>query len=101
RAEDRVDRAVVRHVVTRVCLRRGVPGVEPDRVDAEFREIAQVCSHTGEIADAIAVAVREAARVDLVNDGRTPPTLRGRVVRLPGSDVTHGITCFLVSNFAR
>ena len=39
RAEDRVDGAVVGHVVAGVGLRRGVPRVEPHRVDAEVGQV--------------------------------------------------------------
>ena len=46
---------------------------EPDRVDPQVAEVRKPGSHSGEIADAVAVAVREAAHVDLVDDRATPP----------------------------
>ena len=61
-AEDRVDVAVVGHVVAGVGHRRGVPGAEPDRVDAERGQVVQAGPDAGEVADAVAVAVGEAAR---------------------------------------
>ena len=37
------------------------------------REVAEPGAHAGEVADAVAVAVGEAAQVDLVDDGVAPP----------------------------
>ena len=73
RPEARVDRAVVRDVVAGVGHRRRVPGVEPERVDAELAQVGQALEHAGEIADPVAVRVGEAAHVDLVDDGVAPP----------------------------
>ncbi len=72
-AEGRVDRPVVGDVVPAVGERREVPGSEPDRVDAEFGEVRQLGADTRQVARAVAVAVRETARIDLVDDGGTPP----------------------------
>ena len=77
RAERRIDRAVVDDVVAVVGERRRVPGVEPERVDAELAQVREPRAHTGEIADAVAVRVGEAADVDLVDDGVAPPGLVG------------------------
>ena len=46
---------------------------EPDRVDAEVAQVGQARADAGEVADAVAVAVGEAAEVDLVDDGAAPP----------------------------
>ena len=46
---------------------------QPDRVDAEIDEIIELAGDPREITDAIAVAVGERARVDLVEDGSLPP----------------------------
>ncbi len=73
RPEHRVDVAVVGDVVPAVGHRRGVPRREPDRVDPEVAQVRKLRSHSGEIANAVSVAVREAAHVDLVDDGATPP----------------------------
>ena len=79
RAEGRVDVAVVGHVVAGVGHRGRVPRAEPDRVDAEVAQVAQACADPDQVADAVAVAVGEAARVDLVDRGAAPP--RGGVAR--------------------
>ena len=91
-AEQRVDLAVVGHVVAGVGHRRGVPRVEPDRVDAQVGQVAEVRADAGQVADAVAVAVGETARVDLVDGGGPPPSGRRlrRPVWLTGSGVTHG-----------
>jgi hypothetical protein len=89
-AEERVDRAVVGHVVASVGHRRGVPRVEPHRVDPERGQIAQVGPDAGQIPDTVAVAVREAARIDLVDGGRPPPRQRQRrPVERGGFGVAH------------
>ena len=82
-AVGRVDRPVVGDVVARVGLRRGVPGVDPQRVDAEVGEVRQLLADARDVTDPVAVRVGEAADVDLVDDGVAPP---GRVGhgRLPG-----------------
>jgi hypothetical protein len=98
RAEHRIDGPVVGDVVAGIRLRGGVPGAEPHGVDLEVRQVAQVGPHTAEVTDPVPVAVGEAARVDLVDNGGTPPfgdRLAHRF-RLEGWGVTHGNTCFLV-----
>ena len=80
-AEQRVHAGVVGHVVAEVRHRRGVEGRQPDRVDAErgrraVVEVVEAGDDAGEVADAVAVGVGEAARVDLVDDGLLPPHAR-------------------------
>ena len=79
RAEDRVDVAVVRDVVAEVRHRRAEHRREPDRVDAEIAQVGKTLGDAGQIAHAVAVAVGEGARVDLVDDGAPPP--RGILLR--------------------
>ncbi len=78
RPEDRLDVAVVRHVVPGVLHRRRVPGVDPDGVHTEVGEVGEVGADPGDVADAVARCVGEASRVDLVDNGPSPP---GRLVR--------------------
>ena len=59
-AEDRVDVAVVGHVVSEVGHRRAIERRDPDRVYAErigraIVEVAQMRRDAGEIADAVAI----------------------------------------------
>jgi hypothetical protein len=65
--------AVVGHVVAAVGQRRRVERAQPDRVDAQLAQVAHPRRHAGDVADAVAVGVGEAARVDLVDHGLSPP----------------------------
>jgi hypothetical protein len=92
-AEQRIHLAVVGDVVARVVLRREEEGGEPDRVDPELAERGESLGDAGEVADAVAVRVRERARVDLVDHGGAPPLGSGavRVVAVgAGQDVVPG-----------
>ena len=73
RAERRVDVAVVGDVVAAVRLRRRVPRVDPDRVDAQRGDVRQPPADPGEVAEPVAVRVGEAADVELIGDGLAPP----------------------------
>ena len=73
RAEQRVDGAVVGDVVAVVLLRALAEGRDPDRVDAQLLDIFEPPGDARQVADAVAVRVLEAARVDLVDDGTLPP----------------------------
>ena len=73
RAETGVDVDVVGHVVAPVVLRRGVEGRDPEGVHAEVAQVGQPPGDAGQVTDAVAVGVGEAADVDLVDDGVAPP----------------------------
>ena len=73
RAEQRVDVARVGDVVAAVGHRRAVERRQPQRVDAELVQVGQPLAHPDQVTDAVAVAVGEAARVDLVEDRGRPP----------------------------
>ncbi len=90
RSEDRVDVAVIGNVVAGVALRRRLERGEPDGVDTEVAKRGKATGDAGQIAEAVAVGVRERARIDLVDDGGTPPftALRGR-------DGRWGLACHL------
>ena len=81
-----VDGFVVRDVVAEVDLWRGIMRGDPDGVDAEGLEVVEALRDAVEVADAVAVAVLEAARVDLVDDSVLPSGVvggwRGRGVEL-------------------
>ena len=67
------DLAIVGDVIAGVGHRRRIPGVDPDRVDTQLRQVRQTAPQPCDIADAVAVSVGEAADVDLVHDGGLPP----------------------------
>ena len=73
-AEDRLDGSLVRHVVAGVLHRRLVPGIDPERVQAEVGQVVQPGSQPGDVAHPVAVAVGETADVDLVDHGSAPPS---------------------------
>ena len=80
RAEDGIDVAVVGDVVAATGHRGRVPRVEPDRVDSEATQVLEPIAHAAQVADAVAVAVGEAADVNLVDGRLTPPLASGQVL---------------------
>ena len=73
RPEQRIDAAIVGNVIAKVGHRRGEDRRQPDGVDAERGEIVEPPLDTREVADAVAVAVLERARIDLIDDTALPP----------------------------
>ncbi len=73
RPEGRVNGSIVGDIVSTVGKRRQVPGREPDGVHAELQKIPKPRPYTGQVADAVTVAVREAPDVHLVDDRPAPP----------------------------
>ena len=91
-AEERVDVLVVADVVAVVVHRRAVDRREPQHVDAEPLEVVEVRRDAGDVAHAVAVAVGERARVDLVDHGGAPPARRpavGAERRVAGRSPSH------------
>ena len=85
-AEGGVDGAVVGDVVARIGHRGRIPGAEPDRVDAQVPEIGQPGTDASQVAGPVAVAVGEAAHVQLVDGGVAPPGGKGHgSPMIPGS----------------
>jgi hypothetical protein len=82
RPEHRLDVLVVADVVAVVVHRRRVDRRQPQHVHPEVLQVVQPRAQAGEVADAVTVAVGEAARVDLVDDGAAPPRVG-----------LHGISC--------
>jgi len=69
------DVRVVGNVVAAVQERGWIMRRQPDRIDAETGQVIEPGSHSREVTDAVPVAVREAARIDLIEDGPLPPCL--------------------------
>ena len=85
RAEQRIDRRVVGDVIAEVETGRRVDRREPDRVHPEAGDVVEMGADPGQVADAVAIAVGEAARVDLVDDAALPPVGPHRVAdSVPG-----------------
>ena len=73
RPDPRIHVAVVVHVVAAVGQGRGVERAQPDRIHAELLQVRHAGDDPAQVADPVAVAVREGARIDLVDGGLTPP----------------------------
>ena len=73
RAEQRIDVAIIGDVVAEIGHRRGIDRRDPDRVDAEPDQMVEAAANAAQVADAVAVAVLERARIDLIDDARLPP----------------------------
>ncbi len=73
RAEAWVDRVVVRDVIALVRERGDVDRREPEEVDAELLQGVQPGNDARKVADAVAVGVAEAFRINLVGDFVMPP----------------------------
>ena len=72
--------AIVRDVIAYIELRGREMWRQPDRVDAEVGKIVKPLGHADEIADAIPVAIGEAARIDLIKDSFLPPFQVGHLI---------------------
>ena len=73
-AEDRVDIGIVADIVAEIRHRRRIDRRNPDGIDAQPLKIIELLTNATEVTDAIAVAVHEGARIDLVNNTPLPPT---------------------------
>ena len=80
RAQLGVHVAVVVHVVPAVGERRRVERAQPDGVDPQFLQVRDLGRDALDVAEAVAVGVGEAARVDLVDGGLAPPVGIGQAV---------------------
>jgi hypothetical protein len=73
RSEGSIDPEVVTDVIAEIEHRRSEERRQPDTVDAETGNVVEPLQHARKVADAVAIAVLEAARVDLVQGGAAPP----------------------------
>jgi hypothetical protein len=71
----RVNRDIVRDVISVVSKGRRVKREKPDGINSKVLQLIESLCETGEIADAVSVAVREYAHVQLVNGGILEPEL--------------------------
>ena len=84
-AELRQHRGVVADVVAAVAQRRGEERRQPQAVDAEPLQVVQLVDHAAQVADAVGVAVGEAADEHLVEDGALVPLGVGALRRQRGA----------------
>jgi hypothetical protein len=64
---------IVADVVAVVAQRRRIKRHEPDRVDAELPDVAELRGEPLEITDAVVVRIEEGLDVHLINDGVLVP----------------------------
>jgi len=81
RAEDRINPAVIRDIVTEVMHGRRIDRRNPDRIDSEPNEIIEPLPDTIEIAYAIPVRILKGPRVDLIDCADLPPHMRHDATR--------------------
>ena len=72
-AEQRIDVAVVAHVVAEVSHGRAEERGDPEGIDSEPRQVGQVGPDPGQVAYAVAIGVGERPGVHLVEDRPLPP----------------------------
>ncbi len=68
-------------IVAAVFSARRIERREPDRVDAQALEVVEFLGDAFQIADAVAVRVKERLDIDLVDDVGLPPLENGRSIR--------------------
>ena len=92
RAEPWIDRGVVADVVADVLAGRRVDGRQPDGIHAQpvRAQVAEVLDDPAQVTGPVAIGVREAARVDLVDDAATPPVVAERGPAGPGIRASSG-----------
>ena len=73
RPEHRVDIAIVSDIIAIIIHGRGKERREPDRIHAERRDMVEPLYDARQVADAIAIRIEEAARIDLIDRRAFPP----------------------------
>jgi hypothetical protein len=76
RAVHGVDIFVVRDVIAEIDLRGGIARRNPNGIDSKCLQVVEPGGDAVKIPDAVAIAVSETARVDLIEDGVLPPGMR-------------------------
>jgi hypothetical protein len=74
-AEDGSDSGVIADVVAEVRHRGGKDRRDPQRVDTELGQIRKPADDVWQITHAIAIAILNGARIDLIDDGCLPSGL--------------------------
>ena len=73
RAEFRLNRLIIADVIAVIDVRGLVHRRQPNHINAQLLQVVQPRRHALQIADAVAVCIHEAARIDLIDDGFLPP----------------------------
>src|ERR1017187_7831235 len=73
RSKDRIDAAIIRHIVAKIGHRRRVDRRDPDGVNPKSHKVIKTPKNPIQIADPIAVTVLKRARINLVDNAVLPP----------------------------
>ncbi len=68
-----IDADIVRDVVAEIDLRRGIDRRQPDGIHAECLQVIEPLGDAVQVADAVAIRILKAARINLVDDRMLPP----------------------------
>ena len=71
----RVNRTVIRDIISIVILRRLIDWTDPEYIDSQFFQIFNFPCNSWNIPHSIPIAVRKTSRIDLINDTALPPFL--------------------------
>src|ERR1700723_974711 len=75
----RVDIFVIRDVIAEIELRRWITRRNPNGIHAEVFQVIEFRGDAVEVADAIAIAVGEAAGINFIENGMLPPRVDCRI----------------------
>ncbi|MNE60484.1 hypothetical protein D3C80_1556290 [compost metagenome] len=78
RAEVRINRLIIGHVVTVIILRRDIDRLQPDNINAKLLQVIQLLCKPFNISCSVACRILKALRVYLIHRGPAPP------FRIPG-----------------
>src|ERR1017187_596023 len=71
RSKQRIDAAIIRHIVTKIGHGRWVDRGDPDGIDAELGQGVKALKNPPQ--NAVTVSVLERARINLIDDAVLPP----------------------------
>lgn len=77
RSESLVDGSIVGDVISAVLQGRRVPRIDPQGIDAEITQIAELATEPCDVTGTVTVPVRERTDIHLVHNGVAPPVLCG------------------------
>src|SRR5258707_4527134 len=73
RPKDRINGPIICDVASEIAHRRFVKRRDPDGINTECLDVIEVSIDTSDIPGSIAVSVKEASRIDLIDNCSSPP----------------------------
>ena len=92
----RVDVSIIGNVIAKIHLRRRIARSDPNGIDSQFVQVTHFGADALEVADAVVVTIREAARIDFVKHSMLPPLVSFSVGPFLLSDGRLDIDFFLL-----